>query len=198
MLIPLEQLAAHPANANVMPADLLAKLQAHIRATDRYPPLIVRPHGEGFQILDGHHRAVVLRRLGHTHAQCDVWRDIDDRQAAMLLLTLNRLHGADDPLRRGALLAELTREADLTPAALAKLLPDNLERIEKLIDLASPIDRAAIVDDADVPDRAAMPQAVTFFLTDVQRAAVLARLQAIDRDRSVALVKALGVEEPCA
>src|SRR5262245_64295059 len=67
-MIPLDDLVAHPLNANVMPDDLRAKLKAHIRRTGRYPFLVVRPHPETdgkWQVLDGHHRLSILRELGH-------------------------------------------------------------------------------------------------------------------------------------
>ena len=87
--LPLDALHAHPANANVMPPELLDKLVAHLRDTDRYPPIIVRPIPGAeplaasheppgkYQILDGHHRAIALRRLARTHARCVVW-DVDE------------------------------------------------------------------------------------------------------------------------
>src|SRR5690606_28692192 len=116
--IPLNNLEAHPDNANIMPAALLDKLVAHINETGNYPPIIVRPiegdpqaHplpgvGPRYQILDGHHRVLALQRLGRAEADCDIW-NVDDKQAAMLLLTLNRLHGEDDPHKRGSLIARL-------------------------------------------------------------------------------------------
>jgi ParB-like chromosome segregation protein Spo0J len=210
MLIPLDQLEAHPANANVMPERLLMKLQEHVRTTGRYPALIVRPlppsHDasmsreqspsppQRYQILDGHHRALVLQRLGHPHARCDVWHSLDDSDAAMLLLTLNRLHGEDDPRKRGALLSDLARVRNLPPERLAKLLPDDVQRIERLMSLARGRP-AATLTPADLPDLALQPQAVTFFLTRPQRMLVLERLRSIDADRTTAFLRALDLCE---
>lgn len=192
MLIPFEQLEAHPANANVMPEALLAKLETHLRETGQCPRLIVRElpgeigGAKRYQILDGHHRALVLRRLGRTAAECDVWADVDDRRAAMLLLTLNRLHGEDDPHRRGDLLAMLSRELD--PRRMAELLPESPERIERLIALTQPP-----IDAIEAPDMEALPQALTFFLSSEDRRAVLAALREIDADRNRALVKLVAM-----
>src|SRR5688572_22465461 len=91
-MVPVDALVPHPLNANVLPEDLREKLAAHIRSSGRYPHLIVRPHPseEGrFQVLDGHHRLLVLRDLGHAEARCDIW-DVNDREAKLLLATLNR------------------------------------------------------------------------------------------------------------
>ena len=70
-VLSLSSLEAHPHNANRMPAELMEKLAAHIRATGDYPPLIVRQHPvspDRFQILDGHHRAQRAERFGTADA----------------------------------------------------------------------------------------------------------------------------------
>jgi ParB-like chromosome segregation protein Spo0J len=107
-----------------MPAEYREKLLAHIKRTGRYPFLVVRQHPteEGkYQVLDGHHRISVLRELGHTEARCDVWA-VDDREAKLLLATLNRLEGQDLPLRRAQLLHELLGE--WSAPDLGGLLPE--------------------------------------------------------------------------
>jgi ParB-like chromosome segregation protein Spo0J len=122
--IPLDDLLSHPLNSNVMSSEYREKLLAHIRRTSRYPFLVVRPHpGEPgkYQVLDGHHRISVLRELEHAEARCDVW-DVDDREAKLLLATLNRLEGQDQPLRRAQLLHELLGE--WSAADLGGLLPE--------------------------------------------------------------------------
>ena len=184
--IALDLLDDHPDNANRMGEDLLAKLVAHIRDSGKYPPLIIRPHPQHagrYQILDGHHRAKALRQLGRTEACCEIW-DVDDGQTDLLLLTLNRLCGEDDPYRRGALLKRVATLSDLKE--LAAKLPEDVQRIRKLIEatLAPP-------SPLPPPDLASMPQAVTFFLTAPQRDRLFDRLKAVARDRSEALVALL-------
>jgi len=189
--IDLDRLVAHPDNANVMPAHRLSKLAAHIKDTGWYPPLIVRQHPDQpdrFQLLDGHHRAEVLRQLGHRCAICDVW-EVDDNQAAMLLLTLNRLQGDDDPQRRGLLLKRLAQDMDIT--ALAARLPDDVQQIERLIALTQPPPPPAAPQPLDD-----MPCAVTFFLTTQQRRSLLAKLRAVHADRSAALITLLALDVP--
>ena len=133
--IPLDRLRPHPANANVMPEERLEKLAENIRREGDYPPLVVRPHPEEegcYQLLDGHQRADVLRRLGHQEADCYVW-PCDDRTALVLLATLNRLEGQDDPLKRAELLRELSELA--SPEELARLLPESTALIRQSLDL---------------------------------------------------------------
>ena len=184
--IALDLLDDHPDNANRMGEDLLAKLVAHIRDDGKYPPLIVRPHPQHagrYQILDGHHRAKALHQLGRNEACCEIW-DVDDGQTDLLLLTLNRLCGEDDPYRRGALLKRVAKLGDLKK--LAAKLPENVQRIRKLIEATQ-----APPSPSPPPDLASMPQAVTFFLTAGQRDRLFDRLKAVTRDRSAALVALL-------
>src|SRR5437867_1673703 len=129
-MIPLDDLVAHPLNSNVMPDELKSKLTAHIKRTGLYPALVVRPHAEQpskYQVLDGHHRVQVLRDLGHAEARCDVWK-VDDREAKLLLATLNRLQGQDQPRKRAQLLHELLGET--SAGDLAGLLPESEKQIE--------------------------------------------------------------------
>jgi ParB-like chromosome segregation protein Spo0J len=131
-MIPLDRLVPHPLNANVMPDDLRNKLKAHIARTGRYPFLVVRPHPTAerkYQVLDGHHRVEVLRELGHSEVRCDVW-EVGDREAKILLATLNRLEGQDQPLRRAELVHALLAEIGVPD--LAGLLPESEAELEEL------------------------------------------------------------------
>jgi len=167
--IPLDSLEPHPENSNRMPPRLLEKLKRHIQRTGLYEPLVVRPltpQGH-YQILNGHHRAQVLRELGHTHARCDVW-EVDDGEARLLLATLNRLEGRDDPTARASLVARLA--AGRSAEDLARLLPEPADAVERLVRLASP-----------PPEPAApgvrLPQPMTFFLTEEQHEVVREALE---------------------
>ncbi len=74
--VPLDRLRPHPANTNVMTEERRAKLAENIRREGDYPPLVVRPDPEEtdcYQILDGHQRHEVLRRLGHNDPLCYLW-----------------------------------------------------------------------------------------------------------------------------
>ncbi len=149
------------------------------RGGDGDPPRNDPATGARYQILNGHHRARVLRDLGHTHARCDVW-DVDDDEARLLLATLNRLEGRDDPSRRAALVARLGE--DRRPEALARLLPEPTDAVERLRALASPPPPPA-----DPEAAAPLPRPMTFFLNEDEAATVREALRAavsVSRDGS--------------
>lgn len=178
--IDLSQLHPHPDNSNVMPERLFDKLQRHIERSGQYPPLIVRPHEGAYQLLDGHHRAEALRRLGHERAWCDVW-EVDDDRAVLLLATLNRLEGVDDPRRRAALLARLHESSNAS--RLSELLPERAERVRKLLKLGAglPAPRP--------PQREAdMPVPVHFFLLPEAKQRLESALRSIGPTREDALM----------
>jgi len=169
-MVPLDDLLPHPLNSNVMPPDLQAKLRAHIKRTGRYPYLVVRPHPDDagkYQVLDGHHRVAVLRDLGHTEARCDVWQ-VDDREAKLLLATLNRLQGQDQPLRRAELVHELMGEMSLDD--LAGLLPETdkqLEELHALLEFPAEEVASLLEEQAEAAEKV-LPRVMTFVVTPEQ------------------------------
>jgi ParB family chromosome partitioning protein len=169
-MVPLDDLLAHPLNSNVMSEDLKEKLRAHIKRTGRYPFLVVRPHPEEpgrFQVLDGHHRVTILRELGHREARCDVW-EVDDREARLLLATLNRLQGQDQPLRRAELIHSLLGE--MSAPDLAGLLPESEKQLEELHALLEfPADEvAALLEEQAAEAEKVLPRVMTFVVTPEQ------------------------------
>lgn len=184
--IPLETLQAHPENSNRMPPRLLEKLRRHIERTGLYEPLVVRPlpadaaGGDAardaaprYQILNGHHRAEALRQLGHTRARCDVW-EVDDDEARLLLATLNRLEGRDDPSSRAHLVARLAEGRSARD--LARLLPDPPDAVERLLALAKP-PPAPLAPEKIEP----LARPMIFFLADEQYALVTEALREVGR-----------------
>jgi ParB-like chromosome segregation protein Spo0J len=169
-MVPLDDLVAHPLNSNVMSLDLQEKLRVNIQRTGRYPFLVVRPHPDQtgkFQVLDGHHRVAILRELGHREARVDVW-EVDDREAKLLLATLNRLQGQDQPLRRAELIHELLGEMSVDD--LAGLLPETDKQLEELHALLEfPADEIAhFLDEQAAEAEKVLPRVLTFVVTPEQ------------------------------
>jgi ParB-like chromosome segregation protein Spo0J len=173
-VIPLDDLLPHPLNSNVMAPEQRAKLAAHIKQSGRYPFIVVRPHPDQpgkFQVLDGHHRVEILRELGHTEARCDVW-EVDDREAKILLATLNRLQGQDLPRKRAELLHDLMGE--MSTGDLAGLLPESEKQIEELHALLEfPAEEiAALLDQQAEEAEKVLPRVMTFVVSPEQEEAI--------------------------
>ena len=184
--VALRQLRRHPRNSNVMPPAMLAKLRRHIERGGHYPPLIVRPMpGEdgAYQLLDGHHRRRVLAELGRSDADCVVW-EADDNAALLLLATLNRLAGQDDPHQRATLVGELGERLKLDAAHLARLLPEASDQVSKLLSLRDPPPKPR-----PPPPLEQMPVAVHFFLLPPQKRRLDQALEAMGGGREEALMK---------
>ena len=162
--VPLDRLHAHPSNPNLMSDERLETLARNIEREGRYPPLIARLHPERpgeWQLLDGHQRIEVLRRLGHPEALVFPW-ECDDETALILLATLNRLEGEDVPARRAALLTELTQ---LVPVEeLALLLPEDGAQIEEMLALVDLDSDALIAELTAAAERnsATSPRLISF------------------------------------
>lgn len=135
-VIDLGCLAGREDNPNRMEMGVFKKLVGHIRRTGNYEPLVVRGHKDKagcFEIINGHHRAKALRELGYEKANCVVW-DIDDDEARIALLTLNRLGGSDDVFKKSRLIKELGERFD--DKELCGMLAEGSRSIERLKNLA--------------------------------------------------------------
>ena len=175
--IDLDRLVVHPANANVMGRERMYKLKRHIGAGGNYEPLVVRRHPkrEGYyQIINGHHRKRVLEQLKHKQANCVVW-EVTDKEALMLLATLNRLTGDDHPEKRADLLERLKEWYD--PEDLLGKLPETQGQLEKML-LSNK--RPEVIRPGQLGE---MPQAMIFFVNREQRKRIDGALKKVQGQR---------------
>ena len=133
--IPIDKLIAHRDSPNRMSKRNFARLVRNIECTGRYEPLVVRRHGDCFQIINGHYRWLALKQLGYQTVDAVVW-DVDDVEADMLLCSLNRLSGSDVLDKKLDLLGRINRNLDAR--GMAKLLPFTRSQIEKLKNIKVP------------------------------------------------------------
>jgi ParB-like chromosome segregation protein Spo0J len=178
--IAIDKLVAHPGNANRMSKGNFAKLVRNIERTGRYEPLVVRPKGDCFQIINGHHRWRALQQLGYRAAEVVVW-DVDDHETNILLATLNRLGGSDVLEKKLALLKRLNKRTQARE--LAKLLPLRGPQIERLTNLKPPTAPARTKE-----GRFAHP--LVLFLNDAQQQIVKNALSLATKSEGVVAAKA--------
>jgi ParB/RepB/Spo0J family partition protein len=102
VVIPLAQLHPHPDNPRlVIRQDVVDAIAASVAVdgfASRYA-LTVRPHGDGYQILAGHHRKLAAEKAGLEAVPCWVV-DFDDERADEELVSSNQ-HGELHPLEEG-------------------------------------------------------------------------------------------------
>ena len=93
---------------------------------------------------------------------------MDDREAKLLLATLNRLQGQDAPIRRAQLLHELLGEMSMDD--LAGLLPETDKQLEDLHALLEfPAEEiAALLDDEAEEAEKVLPRVMSFVVTPEQ------------------------------
>lgn len=89
--LPITALRAHPDNPRLqLRDDVVTQIAAEITRSGfgREHALLVRPVGESFEILSGHHRNEAAKRVGLETVPCWV-RDMDDEEAFMTLILAN-------------------------------------------------------------------------------------------------------------
>ena len=91
---------------------------------DGNKPLTVRPCGDRYEIIEGHHRWLAASELGFTELPCSV-KDLDDIDANKQLLTSNEQTG-NDPLDIGLIALDSTtpgkHKSELSLSAFARML----------------------------------------------------------------------------
>ncbi len=170
----LDRLVPHGDNPNRMSRGDFLKLVRNIKATGRYEPLVVRRHRDRdgcFEIINGHHRCKALAEVGIKEADCVVW-DINDEEADILLVTLNRLCGSDELDKKALLFKRLNQRMEA--GALSKLLPHTARQIERLVSMKMPSVAANV-------DMKCFANPMVFFLTDEQTALVEKALSLAER-----------------
>jgi len=181
--IEVSKLVAHPKNANVMSGGVRRKLRRHIERTGRYEPLVVRRHPtmEGsFELINGHHRKLVLEELGCDRAACVVW-ELNDHEALMLLATVNRLGGEDAPGKRLELLEALSLEMDVRE--MEKWVPEDAEV------LAGLLSRGEVSVMAEPPEMGEMMEAFTVFLKAEEKRRLVEALRSEGEDLGAGLMR---------
>jgi ParB/RepB/Spo0J family partition protein len=116
--IAVGRLEANDWNPNQMSEEEFAELVAEIRHLGRLPkPLIVRPDGDRYVIVDGEHAWRAGQEVGLEQVACEVI-DADDFEAMRQTYKRNR-HGTHNPVLLGRMLKRMLAERGLSRRALA-------------------------------------------------------------------------------
>jgi len=130
--IGVEKLTPNPWNPNRMSEDMRAKLKVYIEREGFVEPIVVRPFGDGYQILGGFHRWGIAKELGYPTVPCVVV-DLDDRRAKILSVNLNEMKGQSLPSLLASLIHDLSKE--LTLDDLETQLPYSISELKDSLEL---------------------------------------------------------------
>jgi ParB/RepB/Spo0J family partition protein len=155
-LLPIDKIRPNTYNPNRIDEKNLAKLKADIERKGKVPPIVVRPVGpEEWEIVDGYHRWLILKDLGHTRVPAVVW-EIDETEAKLKTLQLNYLRGNAVPIRLANLIHDLNRT--MTLEDLEAALPyEKAELKDSLALLKLPTDIDKVVEERAEKERRAEP-----------------------------------------
>jgi ParB/RepB/Spo0J family partition protein len=118
-VLPVDRLHPNEYNPNRMTEAEYAELVAEVRHLNRLPkPVVVRPNGDGYTIVDGEHGWRAANDVGLSEVPCEVL-DADDFEAMRQTYKRNQ-HGTHDPLLLGRMFCRMMESRNLSARALAE------------------------------------------------------------------------------
>ena len=117
--LPVDQLEPNGWNFNEMTDEALAEYVDEVKHLGCIPkPIVVRPHGDKFQIVDGEHAWHAASEVGLTEVPCEV-TEMTEFEAMRQTYKRNR-GGTDNPLKLGFMFKRMMASEELSQRALAK------------------------------------------------------------------------------
>jgi ParB/RepB/Spo0J family partition protein len=118
-IIAIGQITPNEYNPNRMSQDEFAELVAEVKHLGRLPkPVVVRPNGQGFLIVDGEHGWRAAQKVGLAEIPCEVI-DADDFEAMRQTYKRNQ-HGTHEPIKLGRMFQRMMEDRKLSQRDLAK------------------------------------------------------------------------------
>jgi ParB family chromosome partitioning protein len=166
MEIEVGSLGPNPWNPNRMSEEMYHKLKEYIKREGLVEPIVVRPHGDGYQILGGYHRWKIARELGYETVPCAVV-DLDDRRAKILSVNLNEMKGQSVSSLLSELVHDLSEE--LTLEDLESQLPYSEAELKDALELMKIPDglEAYLNEEVEKAERE-RPHILSFVVDDVE------------------------------
>ncbi len=162
--VPLSTLHDAPSNPNHMDEDKYLTLVRAMKEKGFLQPVLVREVQGRMEIVDGHHRVKAARELGMSSVPAVVVDEMDDADAAILRIGMNRLRGELDLTSVGLVLKELQAGGllidDLTITGYSESeVADLLHSVSQGLEDGIPKDMEMPADDFEfeVPDDTVKP-----------------------------------------
>jgi len=164
--IPVEKLTPNPWNPNRMSLEMRHKLKEYIKREGFVEPIVVRPRGDGYEILGGFHRWSIAGELGYKSVPCVVV-NLDDRRAKILSVNLNEMKGQSLPDLLANLVHDLSR--DVTLEDLETQLPYSIDELKDSLELLKiPDGLEAYLAEEVARQEKLRPQILSFVVDDAE------------------------------
>jgi len=114
--VSIDSVGMNKKNPNVMDDYTMEKLKKNIKTVGYLEPAVVIPHKDGnkdYFIIDGEHRLMAMKDLGHKEALVVVAHGVDKAAAFSGAYTFNAIKGKIDSQRLGEMLKYGTQEFGL-------------------------------------------------------------------------------------
>ena len=169
--IDVDRLEPNPWNPNRMSPEMYEKLREYVKREGLVEPIVVRPRGEGYQILGGYHRWKIAQDLGYETVPCAVV-ELEDRRAKILSVNLNEMKGQSVTSLLSELIYDLNKEliledletmlpyteGELKDCLEIMKIPDGLEALlneqAALVEYRRPNTLTFVVDNAEPVEKA--------------------------------------------
>jgi ParB-like chromosome segregation protein Spo0J len=164
--IPVGKLFPNLWNPNRMSEPMKHKLREYIKKEGFVEPIVVRPKGEGFEILGGFHRWTIAKELGQESVPCVVV-NLDDRRAKILSINLNEMKGQSLPNLLSELIHDLSKE--ITLEDIESQLPYSMEELKDSLELLKiPDGLQAYLADEAARQELERPKILSFVVEDCE------------------------------
>jgi ParB/RepB/Spo0J family partition protein len=178
LVISTERLRPNAYNPNAMTPDEFAELVAEVRHLGRLPkPVVVRPDGDGYVIVDGEHGWRAAEEVGLAEVPCEVL-EVDDFEAMRQTYKRNQ-HGTHDRVALGQMFRRMMDERNISNRQLAKEINVSEGTVRNALTFAE----AAEVRKRYAPEKGATKDDYWFGQLTTERARDYMRLPEAIRDR---------------
>jgi len=130
--LPIEVLKEAIWNTNKIEEAMMQRLRSSIKKYGLVQNLVVRPLGDGYEVLSGNQRLKLLRESNVSKVPC-VIVNLDDGHARLLAQALNHIHGDDDRGSRAELIREVMKV--IPEEEILAVLPDTLDGLRGMATL---------------------------------------------------------------
>lgn len=113
----------------------LEELKESLKNDGQWNPIILRPHGEIYELIAGHRRFLAASALGWEEIEANI-RDLSDLEAMFLALKTNLVREEMTDRDQGAVLHEIIQKYNITEKELAERIGKSTHWVTRRIKLA--------------------------------------------------------------